>query len=153
MPETILEQILLSEKNLSQAGKQLRETKVIEEELKKRRSDGKLLYDGWRNTQDWHQWRAGQLERQRGRCASCEKQMKFGETLKLANGNFILKPDHPTVEHVLPKCYFPDLTLNKQNLVMTCWACNREKGYCIVEASRLRHHLLMQKLKQPLQQP
>lgn len=153
MLSTVLEQILLSEGNLMQAEKRFRETQAIEEKLSQRRNDGKLLYDGWRGSQDWRQWRTQQLERQGWQCDSCGKRMVFGEKIYLANGDFKLNPDHPTVEHILPKCYFSELTLDKQNLVMVCWNCNRRKGTCIAKASRLRYQQLKQKVKQSLHSP
>jgi len=153
MPKTILEQILCSEENLRQAENQLHQTKAIEKALQEKRSVGKLLYQGWVGTKNWNQWRTLQLEAQGWQCAICGQRMRLGPKIKLASGKLKLRPDHPTVEHILPKCYFPALTLAKQNLVMACWDCNRNKGTDMVEASRLRHQQLMQKLKHLLQQP
>jgi 5-methylcytosine-specific restriction endonuclease McrA len=146
MSATFLEQILLAEENLMQAEKQLLEAKALEEKLWQQRNDGKLLYKDWILTADWHQWRLQQLERQKWQCAYCGKLMVFGKRMDLPNGGFWLAPNHPTVEHILPKSYFPKLTLDKQNLVMACWDCNRRKSNNMVEASRCRHQQMKQKL-------
>ncbi len=71
--------------------------------------------------------------------------MGFGPKTYLPNGDFTLEPQHPTVEHVLPKSLFPELALNKQNLVMVCWECNKTKGSNVVIGSRMRHKKLKQK--------
>lgn len=150
MSLTILEQILLLEENLVQAEKQFREAEMFEEKLRQQRSDGKLLYEGWRTTQDFYQWRDQQLERQKWQCACCQKPMRSGEVTYLPSGKFMLEPDHPTVDHILPKSYFPDMAFDKQNLVMLRWDCNRRKGSSVVEASRFRHQQLKQKIERAL---
>ena len=140
-----LPKILGSEATLAQVEAKFAQTKRAKEKLKQQRNDGKLLYNNWRGSKDWQQWRMQQLERQNWECACCGNQMKFGKITYLANGKFILEPQHPTVEHTLPKAFFPELTLDKQNLVMTCWSCNKEKGVNMVAASRMRYEQLKQK--------
>ncbi|MBD2095118.1 HNH endonuclease [Trichocoleus sp. FACHB-591] len=139
-------QIPDSDVALAAAETKFAQAQQLQKKLKQRRSDGKLLYEGWQGSQDWHNWRMQQLERQNWKCACCSIQMGFGEKTYLANGDFMLEPQHPTVEHILPKSLFPKLTLDKQNLVITCWACNKKKSNDMVSASRLRHELLKQKL-------
>jgi len=146
MSLTILEEILVSEENIKQAEKQFLEAKALEEKLRQRRNDGTLLYEGWRGSQDYRQWRTSQLELQKWQCAYCGKLMKPGKITYLSNGNFILEPDHPTVEHILPKSFFPELALDKQNLLMVCSDCNKRKSNNMAEASRCRHQQLKQKL-------
>lgn len=147
MSATVLEQLLKAEENQKLAEKQFLEAKAFEKKLRQRREDGRFLYEGWRGTSDWQKWRLSQLERQNWQCACCGKLMQFSEKTKLPTGNVVLHPDHPTVEHVLPKSYFSELALDKQNLVMACWACNKRKSNNMVKASRFRHQQLMQKLK------
>ncbi|MEP1079574.1 HNH endonuclease [Leptolyngbya sp. PL-A3] len=141
-----LAKILNSETALTQAETKIAQTRQIKARLKHRRNDGKLLYDNWQGSSNWHQWRMHQLERQGWKCVCCDKQMGFGEKTYLANGDFRLEPQHPTVEHILPKSLFPELALDLQNLVMVCWACNKKKGSKMAIASRMRHKQLQKKL-------
>ncbi|MBD2068912.1 HNH endonuclease [Leptolyngbya sp. FACHB-671] len=137
--------IIDSETALAQAEEKFAQTKRTRENLKQRRNDGKLLYNSWQGSNDWHQWRIQQLEHQGWKCACCSKQMGFGEKTYLDNGDFTLEPHHPTVDHILPKSFFPELTLDKQNLVMVCWSCNRKKSNSVAIASRMRHQKLEQR--------
>lgn len=138
------DEIVELQENLAQAEQKFNQAKHLKDVLRRRRSDGKMLYDGWRNTPDWQQWRTRQLDRQNWRCGCCGQAMAFGEKIYLANGDFELQPDHPTVDHILPKSLFPNLALDKQNLVMLCWACNQRKSNKMTIASRMRHQWLKQ---------
>jgi 5-methylcytosine-specific restriction endonuclease McrA len=138
------DEIVKSQDNIAQAEKKFAQAKQLKDALRKRRSDGKILYDGWRNTSDWQQWRIRQLDLQNWRCGYCEQAMAFGEKIYLANGDFELQPTHPTVDHILPKSLFPNLALDKQNLMMLCWSCNQKKGNKMTSASRMRHQRLKQ---------
>ena len=142
-----IEKILRSEENLAIAEQKFAAAQQQENHLRQRRKDGKLIYDGWVNSPSWQQWRTQQLERQKWLCACCGLRMGFGEKNYLPNGDFKLEPQHPTVDHILPKAFFPELTLNKQNLAMVCWACNKRKGSKMVPASRMRHDRLKPRLK------
>jgi hypothetical protein len=139
-----LEWLQRAEQNLTEAEQQFHKAQAAQDKLEQRRKDGKLLYDGWRGTPDWYHWRIQQLDHQNWLCACCGKKMVLGEKIDLPNGDFTLDPDHPTVGHILPKSYFPDLTLEKQNLVMICWACNKSMSNGMAKASHLRHQLLKQ---------
>lgn len=141
-----LPQILNSETVLAEAESKFAQTKQLEENLKQRRNDGKLLYDNWQSSSDWHLWRMQQLEQQNWKCACCGQLMRFGKKIYLPNGSFTLEPQHPTVDHVLPKSLFPEFALDKENLVMVCWSCNRRKSNYMAAASRMRHRKLRQKL-------
>lgn len=136
-----------SKDSLAEAEQKFTQAKRFQLALQQNRRKGRHFYDGWRNSVDWKQWRAQQLERQNWQCVCCEQVMKFGEKTHLTNGDFILQPNHPTVDHVLPKSYFPNLALDKQNLLMLCWSCNRQKGNNMVIASRMRHQQLKQSFK------
>lgn len=140
------ERLTESERALAQAEEKFTRTKKAKEKLKQRRSDGKLLYDNWRGTADWKEWREQQLERQNWQCAWCSKQMKFGEKVHLANGDFALEPQHPTIDHVLPKSFFPELALEKSNLVMICYLCNKKKSNKMAIASQMRHRALVKRI-------
>jgi 5-methylcytosine-specific restriction endonuclease McrA len=139
-----LDEIVKSQGNLAQADKKFAQAKRLKNALRRQRRDGKLLYEGWRYTSDWQQWRLQQLHQQNWLCACCGKVMVFGEKICLTNGDFDLQPNHPTVDHILPKSLFPNLAVNKQNLVMLCWACNQAKGSEMTIASRMRHQQLKQ---------
>lgn len=140
-----LSKLLNSEAALSEAEAKVAQTQQAKEKLRQRRRDGKLLYDNWQGSRDWQQWRLQQLERQNWKCAYCAQQMGFGEKTYLGNGDFTLEPQHPTVDHMLPKSLFPELALDQQNLVMMCWSCNRKKGSKMAIASRMRHTKLKQR--------
>lgn len=137
-----LSKLLNSEAALSEAEAKVAQTQQAKENLRQRRRDGKLLYDNWQGSRDWQQWRLQQLERQNWKCACCAQRMGFGEKTYLGNGDFTLEPQHPTVDHMLPKSLFPELALDQQNLVMMCWSCNRKKGSKMAIASRIRHNKL-----------
>jgi 5-methylcytosine-specific restriction endonuclease McrA len=139
-----LPKIVNSEAALAEAEAKFAQTQQAKEKLKQQRRDGKLLYSNWQGSDDWQQWRMQQLEKQNWKCACCTRQMSFGEKTYQANGDFTLEPQHPTVDHILPKSFFPELALNRQNLVMVCWSCNKKKGRSIVLASRMRHKMLKQ---------
>lgn len=141
-----LPHILNAEANLAEAEAKFAQTKKLKEKLKQRRNDGTLLYDQWRDSNDWKQWRAQQLEQQNWRCVCCSQQMRFGRITHLPNGGFTLELQHPTVDHILPKSFFPELALDKQNLVMVCWSCNKRKSNRMDIASRMRHKKLKQNL-------
>lgn len=143
-----LPHILNLEAAIAETEAKFAQVKQLKAKLKQRRSDGKLLYNNWQGSSDWHQWRMQQLDRQDWKCACCTQQMSFGEKTYLANGDFTLEPQHPTVDHVLPKSLFPELALDRQNLVMVCWSCNRKKSNRMAIASRMRHHQLKQALHQ-----
>lgn len=140
-----LSKLINSEAALSQAEAKVAQAQQAKEKLRQRRRDGKLLYDNWQGSRDWQQWRLQQLERQNWKCACCAQQMGFGEKTYLGNGDFTLEPQHPTVDHMLPKSLFPELALEQQNLVMMCWSCNRKKGSKMAIASRMRHTNLKRK--------
>lgn len=90
---------------------------------------------------------AAQLELQKWQCAYYRKLMKLGKITYLSNGGFILEPDHPTVEHILPKSFFPELALNKQNLLIVCSDCNKRKSNNMAKTSRSCYEQLKLKLK------
>jgi heme-degrading monooxygenase HmoA len=102
-----LQKILNSEAALAKSKTKFAEMQHLKKKLQQRRQDGRLLYDSWRSTKDWKQWRNQQLDKQNWQCASCGSQMSFGKITYLANGDFILEPQHPAVEHTLPKSLFP----------------------------------------------
>ncbi|BAU13047.1 unknown protein [Leptolyngbya sp. NIES-3755] len=138
------DEMMRSSIDLSEIDQKFTQAKQLQNALRQQRKDGRLLYEQWRNTADWKQWRAKQLERQNWRCNCCNQLMELGQTVYLANGDFLLQPNHPTVDHVLPKSLFPKLALDKQNLIMLCWTCNAKKGNRVAIASRMRHEQLKQ---------
>lgn len=142
------DEIVRSSIDLSEIDQKFSQAKQLQNALRQQRKDGKLFYEQWRNTADWKQWRAHQLERQNWQCTCCLQVMKLGQTIFLANGDFKLQPNHPTVDHVLPKSLFPELALDKQNLIMLCWTCNEKKGNRVAIASRMRHEQLKQSFKE-----
>lgn len=56
---------------------------------------------------------------QGGMCAYCEKPMD----ITTCN-----KPDSPSIDHVLPKSQFPQLSKDKRNMVCACVECNTKKA-------------------------
>lgn len=143
MTENPLDKIQKAEKELFQVQSDLVQIDNFEKRLKKRRGFGKAIYDSWRVTDSWYQWRQKQLEKQQWKCASCSRKMKFSTIIRSSQGRLLLQPDHPTVDHILPKCYFPEAASDKQNLVVMCWQCNKQKGRKLKPASQFRHQKLV----------
>jgi 5-methylcytosine-specific restriction endonuclease McrA len=65
----------------------------------------------WKKTEDYAKWRKRQFGRQAGLCYYCDKSLVGVKT---------------DIEHVIPRS--KGGTNKKNNLVLACWRCNKQKG-------------------------
>ena len=79
------------------------------------RHEPRAQFNRWRDSSEGKLWKQKQYQTQHGRCASA----KCGKPIQL-------KGSH--IDHILPLSHFPHLSLDTQNLRITCPDCNRAKS-------------------------
>lgn len=118
---------------LKDIDRDLEKIKDISSVMRSKLTEGEEKYNSWK---DKYNWRDACVE-ENCLCTCCKKPMQYTNK---TNDN------HPTIDHILPKCYYPERAISIDNLQILCWKCNRTKGKSIVKGMEVLQKRTKQKI-------